>query len=352
MNHAPWRGHVEVAALLLGCVLGMATVLGYLGSWSWVLDLFSPFRIQYVVLASLLAIVASALKRMLLAFVSVVIAIANLPPIVPQFVRTAVAATVERGPALKVLSFNVFKYSSQYQRMVDMVRSEAPDVLILIEVTPQWEPALAMLAPDYAYRWVNVGDDIRGLAVLTRRVPHESHVIDLGGNGVPSLLFTLPSPGGDITFVATHLSWPLGSRRAAIRNAQLATLARLAHEQRGAFAIVGDLNVTPYSPRFQQLLRDGELRNCAQGMGPQATWPALLVPLYIQIDHCLATAAVTASHFRVGGFLGSDHYPITVELRVQVPGRAPPLADMPPVSTRRIASSTPMSSGVSRARGR
>ena len=261
------------------------------------------------------------------------------------------AAAEPGDPPLRVLSFNVFKYSHQYQRMIDFVRAEAPDVVILIEVTPQWEPALDALAPDYAYHWANVGDDIKGLAVLTRRVPTESRVIDLGQNGVPSLLFTLPEAGSEITLVATHLSWPLGGRRAAIRNTQLAALARLAREQRGAFAIVGDLNITPYSPRFQQLLSDGGLHNCAQGMGPHATWPALLLPFYIQIDHCLANAAVAASHFHVGGFLGSDHFPISVELGVQLPARGP-LADMPPVNTRRIASSTPMSSGVSRARGR
>ena len=352
MRSSQGSRRAEGAAQLLAVVLGTATVLGYFGSWSWIFDLFSPFRIQYAVLASLLAVLACVLQRWPLATLCAMVVAANLPPVVPQFVRAAAAAPVERDSALKVLSFNVFKYSSQYQRMIDFVRGEAPDVLILIEVTPQWESALARLAPDYPYRWVNVGDEVSGLAVLTRRVPRESQVIDLGGNGVPSLLFTLPDPAGDITFVATHLSWPLGTRRAAIRNAQLAALARLARERRGAFAIVGDLNVTPYSPRFQQLLREGGLRSCAQGLGPQATWPALLLPLYIQIDHCLMTAAVTASHFRVGGFLGSDHYPISVELGVQVPARAPPLADMPPVSTSRIASSTPMSSGVSRARGR
>jgi endonuclease/exonuclease/phosphatase (EEP) superfamily protein YafD len=310
----------ETAGRVLLGTLVLATVLGYLGLWSWLFDLFSHFRVQYAVLGALLAMVFGAMRRPSLALISVAASLANLPPIIPQFVGPAIAEPATPGPPLRVLSFNVFKYSREYQRMVQFVGEESPDVLILMEVTPAWAQALDALDAHYAYRWVHAGDDATGIAVLSRRIPLESHVIDLGGNGVSSLLFTIPDPGGDITFVATHLSWPFGARRADIRNAELAALARLARQYHGAFAIVGDLNVTPYSPRFQQLLNDGGLHNCAEGMGPRPTWPAFVVPLLIQIDHCVVSAQVNASGFRVGRFLGSDHYPISVDLAVQAPG--------------------------------
>ncbi len=316
MNGA--RRMESVSLVLLGALV-LGTTLAYLGSWSWFLDLFSHFRVQYAVLGATLAVIFGARKRALLAALSIGALLANLPPIVPQFVGSASAAPAARSPPIRVLSFNVFKYSHEYQRLVQFVGEESPDVLILMEVTPAWAQALGGLSAQYAFRWVNPGDDASGIAVLSRRVPLQSQVIDLGDSGVSSLLFTLPDPAGDITFVATHLSWPFGAHLARIRNAELAALARLAREQRGAFAIVGDLNVTPYSPRFQQLLSDGGLRSCAEGEGPRATWPAFVVPLFIQIDHCLANAQVDASDFRVGRFLGSDHYPISVELKVQAP---------------------------------
>jgi endonuclease/exonuclease/phosphatase (EEP) superfamily protein YafD len=316
MNTVVARRTETVCRVLLGA-LALATILAYFGLWSWLCDLFSHFRVQYAVLGAMLAVIFGATRRPALATISVAAFLANLPPIIPQFVPPAIAAADTRSAPLRVLAFNVFKYSHEYQRMVQFVSEESPDVLILFEVTPAWAQALDALQAHYAYRWVHPGDDASGIAVLSRRIPLESQVIDLGGNGVPSLLFTVPDPGGDLTFVAAHLSWPFGTRLAGIRNAQLAALARLAREHRGAFAIVGDLNVTPYSPRFQQLLRDGGLHNCAEGVGPRATWPAFVVPLLIQIDHCLANAQVNASDFRVGRFLGSDHYPISFELRVQ-----------------------------------
>ena len=310
---------METACLILLSALVLGTSLAYVGAWSWVFDLFSPFRVQYAVLGAMLAVIFGAQKRSLLAALSVATLLANLPPIIPQFVGPASAAPAVRGAPIRVLSFNVFKYSHEYQRLVQFIGEQSPDVLILMEVTPAWAQALDGLAGQYAFRWVNPGDDASGIAVLSRRAPLQSQVIELGDSGVSSLLFTLPDPAGDVTLVATHLSWPFGARLASIRNAELAALARLAREQQGPFAIVGDLNVTPYSPRFQQLLNDGGLRSCARGEGPQATWPAFVVPLFIQIDHCLVNAQIEASDFKVGRFLGSDHYPISVDLQVQVP---------------------------------
>src|SRR5262245_60789467 len=284
MNGARPQTRLEQLCMALLALAGLATLLGYAGAWSWLFDLCAHFRVQYCVLGAILAAILGTMRRPALVAASVLVVLANLPPIIPQFVRSAVAAPATPGAPLRVVSFNVFKYSSQYRRMIDFVLRASPDVVVLIEVTPAWAPSLAELAPEFPYRWVNIGDDVSGLAVMSRRVPLETHVIDLGGNGVSSLQFTLPDPNGPITLVATHLSWPLGPQHAAVRDAQLASLARLAHQHRGAFAIVGDLNVTPYSPRFQQLSRDGGLRSCAEGMGLQGTWPSLFPPLRIQID--------------------------------------------------------------------
>jgi endonuclease/exonuclease/phosphatase (EEP) superfamily protein YafD len=317
MKSVTARSTEKVCRVLLG-TLALSTILAYLAPWSWFFDLFSHFRVQYAVLGLALTMVFAAIKRPILVMTSAVAFLANLPPIIAQFVSPAIAAPPPMsGTPLRVVSFNVFKYSHQYERMKQFVSAELPDVLILLEVTPEWAQSLDALSGQYVYRWIHPGDDASGIAVLSRRAPIESHVIDLGGNGVSSLLLTLPDPAGDITLLATHLSWPFGKRLANTRNAELATLARLARQRHGAFAIVGDLNVTPYSPRFQQLLKDGSLRNCAEGAGPRATWPAFFVPLFIQIDHCLASADAQASRFEVGRFLGSDHYPIMVDLRAQ-----------------------------------
>jgi endonuclease/exonuclease/phosphatase family metal-dependent hydrolase len=74
------------------------------------------------------------------------------------------------------------------------------------------------------------------------------------------------------------------------------------------------LNVSPFSPYYDRLLRAGGLRRCAGEGRWTPTWPTLFPPLFIQLDHCLTTAAVRSWDFRRGEFVGSDHLPILVTL--------------------------------------
>lgn len=332
-----------------------STVFGYAGASWWLFELFSHFRVQYFLLGVTLFPTLWLLRRRYAGLIALAASFANVPALAPEFDHPMPPVAVSSGPAIQVLSFNLFGYNRQYDRMVQYVRGQSPDVLVLIEVTAAWLPAIEALATDYEFKWINPGDHVTGLAVLSRHTPIRNQVIDLAGNGVSSLQFTLQDGDAELTVLATHLSWPFGARRAGIRNAQLTALARLAREDRGPFVVIGDLNITPFSPYFRRALRDGNLQSCA-GDGVHPTWPALFAPLFIQIDHCLASPDVDASEFRVGDFLGSDHYPIVVKVAPrQAPAadRGTPLpSEIPPVSTNRIASSTPMSSGTSRSRGK
>jgi endonuclease/exonuclease/phosphatase family metal-dependent hydrolase len=78
--------------------------------------------------------------------------------------------------------------------------------------------------------------------------------------------------------------------------------------------VIGDLNITPFSPHFQQLLVDGKLRSAAEGFGWQASWPSFFRPAGIQIDHALVNSLVSIEHFNRGAATGSDHLPIVADL--------------------------------------
>jgi hypothetical protein len=68
-----------------------------------------------------------------------------------------------------------------------------------------------------------------------------------------------------------------------------------------AYILLGDLNVTPWSPHFRQLLQ-------------QTGLPAQVPPLRIPLDHCLVSPAFQVIERRVGPRLGSDHLPLIVTL--------------------------------------
>jgi endonuclease/exonuclease/phosphatase (EEP) superfamily protein YafD len=318
---------VSLARLMLA-LLAAATLFGFAGALWWVFDLFSHFRAQYVVAALLLAVLLGVLRQLRWVLIAIALAAVNLIPVVPLFLQPASGLPAAAGPALELMSFNVFGFNRQYARLLGYVREEQPDVLVLLEITPEWLPSIRELAALYPHRWIHAGDDVTGIAMMSRIAPRTTQVLGLAGNGVPSYLLTFDSGSGSISVVGTHLSWPLGGDNVRLRNSELDSLARLARDHEGPLVVVGDLNITPFSPVFQRTLREGGLRRCVPDAGLSPTWPAQFPPLFIQIDHCLATSDVRAANFRVGPYLGSDHYPIVIDVAPatirESPGISPP----------------------------
>lgn len=311
------RHRLADAALTLCWMLAIATACAYVAGLWWGFELFVHFRVQYSLAAVLLFAALWATGRRRTAVLAAALAVANAIPVLPLLLAHAEAAPAAAAPAappLRVVAINVFARNREHARVFDYVRHEQPDVLVLLEVTPEWGRALEELRSEFAFSWVRPTGQRAGMAVLSRAQPVATREVDLGATGEPSLLLTLERRGGPIAVLGTHLYLPLGPHSSAVRNRQLAMIARLAREPGPPLVVAGDFNVTPFSPHFARLLHDGSLRDCANGARLAPTWPARVPFLYIRIDHCLISDGLSAGNFRVGPYLGSDHYPIATDI--------------------------------------
>jgi endonuclease/exonuclease/phosphatase family metal-dependent hydrolase len=59
------------------------------------------------------------------------------------------------------------------------------------------------------------------------------------------------------------------------------------------------------------------LRDSREGFGLQNSWPAYWPWLSITIDHCLVSRDIRLIDRKVGPDIGSDHYPVLVEVGIQ-----------------------------------
>jgi endonuclease/exonuclease/phosphatase (EEP) superfamily protein YafD len=310
----------QLALVLATC----ASALGFAGALWWGFDLFAHFRPQYFVAGVLLAALLAFTRHPWWAAVALVVAAVNAVPVVALYREPAQAAQPGAAQGLRLMAFNVFGFNRDYARTVRYVQREQPDVLVLLEVTPEWIPAVRELAAQYPHQWINAGDDAHGIAMMSREPPVAATAVDLAHHGVLAYLLTYERDGYPLSVLGAHLNWPLGRRASEVRNAQLAAIASLAHGSVEPLVVIGDLNITPFSEHFTRTLRDGGLRRCVPGAGFTPTWPARFVPFYIQIDHCLASAGIHAWNFTIGDHLGSDHYPVSVEVAAAVP--SPPIS--------------------------
>lgn len=302
------------AALSLTAVLGLAglaSALGLLARLWWPLELFAHFRVQYLAVSGLLAIGLAALGRYRTAGLAVGLAGFNLLWVAPAWLAERPAA----GEAqLRLVEINVNSQNTEHARVAAFLRAEDPDLLLLLEVNERWLSALEPLAGAYPHRIARPRGDNFGIALWTRLPVTRLEIARLG-SGLPSVVVELRTPSGRLTLVGTHPPPPAGASLADERDQQLHAVAQQLSAAEGERVLLGDLNLTSWSPIFDDLIAQSGLVDTRRGFGLQATWPAWFWPLSIPIDHCLISDGLRVVDRRVGPEVGSDHRPIVVDLR-------------------------------------
>ncbi|HEY8520257.1 MAG TPA: endonuclease/exonuclease/phosphatase family protein [Gammaproteobacteria bacterium] len=301
----------EIVLLAAAAASVGVTVAAFAGEASWLLDLTTHFRWQYVAVQVLLLPALLALRRRRFAAATAAALVLNLAALGPYLPRFATAAAA-RDEALGVLVVNLLWENEDAAALLETVAREPHDVLVLTEFTHDWAARLAPLEERYPYRVEEPRGDAWGIALLSRLPLADAGVVDL--EGMPAVDARVVAPAGTFRLLGVHLRPPTRPQWARQRNRQLATLGRWAADAAEPLVVAGDFNSTPYSPHFAAMLEAGGLRTTGAGRGFHFTWPSFLPLLGIPIDHCAVSGEFTVLEHRRLAPVGSDHYPLLARL--------------------------------------
>jgi len=309
-----WARRTAGFVMMLAAVCGIGTLGGLLARWWWVLELTTHFRVQYTLTLGLGAVLLLLLRRPWWCLVSVSFCVANAGLVLPAYLARPVGP--ERGQPLRVLSLNVNLHNTRSTDVVDLIRRTQPDFVLLIEATPRWVAQLQELRAEYRYFHAALPDGESGVIAYSRFPLERTDAASPDGVMQRALAVRGSLAGVPLTIIGIHAQAPFGPACARQRNHQLAELAAWVKQRDEATIVLGDLNVTPWSPYFSGLLERTGLRDSRRGFGIQATWPAGFPPLWIPIDHCLVSTEVGVRRRSVEGNAGSDHYSVLLDLSV------------------------------------
>lgn len=305
-------------AFVFVCTVGaaIASQAGFAGRIWWFLDLASHFRVQYFWALAVAAVTLACCRHWRRAAVAAVFALLNLALVAPLYFNAGPpAATAGAKTRIRALSLNLFSGNRRHEVVRQFIREVRPDVAVFLELTDQWNDALSELHEDFPHRHLDPSLGNFGIALFSR-IPFRDVQMDYLSNGDPAIVATFGENAVEWVLIGAHPFPPVGSNASALRNRQLQRLAEIAGSQQVPVVVLGDLNVTPWSPHFADLLATGRLRDSRRGFGVQPSWPAGNVLLRIPIDHCLVSSSVTIHDRKTGPDVGSDHLPVTVEFSV------------------------------------
>ncbi|HET6837706.1 MAG TPA: endonuclease/exonuclease/phosphatase family protein, partial [Gemmatimonadales bacterium] len=201
--------------------------------------------------------------------------------------------------------------------LLNLVRDTDPDILLAVETDAGWVQALEPLEKDYPHVVRQPQENWFGMVLFSRLPLLESKVEFLVQDDVPSVYTVLELAGEKVVLRGLHPRppEPIRDQDSTPRDAELVLVGRWVGKQKGGPTVVaGDLNDVAWSATTQLFLRLSGLLDPRVGRGFYSSYNARNPLVRWPLDHLFHS-----NHFRLVEIqrcedIGSDHFPVLVEL--------------------------------------
>jgi endonuclease/exonuclease/phosphatase (EEP) superfamily protein YafD len=303
--------------------------IGKFSLWSYPFELLTHFQVQYFWLLIIAGFVGAICwwqgkldNRIILLLWLFTLAL-NLVEILPWYLSKQ-QIVAEHSDVLRVMSFNICGNNTDTLAIVKSIRAVNPDLVMLVEVSPQMMAQItASLESEFPARFRSPGG---GLGVLSKLPLKSAHGENFAGSDATNLVASIEYHQREIKLIGTHPMVPKGLDLFNDRNQHLQAIGNYVKDTKDPVILLGDFNLTPWSPYYRQLVQTTGLHNTRMGFGILPTWtrssacaelPNWLIPiLNIPIDHIFVTRDLQVVRTYVGDNGNSDHAPIISELAI------------------------------------
>ena len=301
-------------------------VIGSLGRYYWVFDLFSHFVPQYTIIGGGLAFLLLLEGEKNIALVMFVFAAIHAYMMEPLWKKDdgQINAT---NDTLTILQYNVNKDNLNTQAIEQWLFSPAQqaDMVVLLELTPHWDEAVKQLSAKYPYYYVKRLRGERAAGIFSKVEINHFHVRKIQGLKARIATFDILTERykRPVSFVVMHPTPPVSASRFKRRNKMLSDVAHMIADQsnfdqeKTHVVLVGDLNITRWSGFFKDFIHISGLHDAQEGKGYMGTWPSFIGSKFgIDIDHTLISSKISVIKRQVGPNFASDHLPVITTLSI------------------------------------
>lgn len=283
------------------------------GRVGWLVDLLAHFPLQAASGAVVAAFLFGSVRRWKFFFLALLVAAINAAPLARPYLP--VRQPESRGATLRICAVNTFIGNTDIDRILRVIREENPDVVYVSELSEVVDEALRESGL-YPHRYSFAFTESPWGAGIFSRFPIRKTSPIPTRFGCPTLVCDIDVNGSPLTVVGAHPPPPANGRLTRFRNGMLAAMGERIATLSGPVVLCGDLNTTPWSHSFRDLVQTSGLREAGLGFGIQTTWPTQAPLLRIPIDHVLVSPGIAVRSHRVAARTGSDHFPVVVDLQL------------------------------------
>jgi endonuclease/exonuclease/phosphatase (EEP) superfamily protein YafD len=237
----------------------------------------------------------------------------------PVEVKSAINADSQK--TIRIMTANVLTPNRNANALIQLVRENAPDVLVTFESDAWWQAKLDTLEPDYPHTIKCPLDNLYGMHVYSKLRMADSHIEYLVEPDIPSMHTLVSLPSGQK--IRTHFLHPAPpspteNEESSERDAELIIVAKSVAETDAPVIVTGDLNDVAWSETTRLFRKISGLLDPRIGRGMFNTFHAGYWFIRWPLDHLFHSDHFTLSRIcRFSGF-GSDHFALFTELALEV----------------------------------
>jgi endonuclease/exonuclease/phosphatase (EEP) superfamily protein YafD len=233
-------------------------------------------------------------------------------PVAPQQVEAATSNAPESQ--LRILAVNVLQSNDDTKALVNLVRQQNPDVLVLCEVNQKWIDHLSALRNDFAFHLEHPLENEYGIALYSQLEVPRAEVRAMVKEWIPSIDADIVLRNGHkVRLFAVHPNPPRPGEDTTKRDAELVLVGREVSQDETT-VVVGDLNDVGWSRTTNLFQEVSGLLDPRMGRGFYATFNANSRIWRYPLDYVFHSDDFRVAELEVLPYIGSDHFPLWIQL--------------------------------------
>ena len=236
---------------------------------------------------------------------------------------------------ISILIFNVLMENTNYDGVLQFIKEQNADVVLLAEPNESWSVNLASLSEIYHYQVSHILENHYGMMFFSKLEIHDTEIQFIIQDDIPSIHTQIRLRSGDsIAFHGVHPRPPVPEERgrSTERDGELLLVGKAVRESNLPCIVAGDLNDSAWSYSTRLFKRISGLLDPRVGRGFFNTFHAKYKIFRLPLDHVFHS-----HHFRlidlqrIKNSCGSDHFPVWIHLSFEKDATAEqgrPIADL------------------------
>jgi len=233
-------------------------------------------------------------------------------PIAPHEVQWA--QSDDEASRIRMLSANVLQKNTNAQAILDMIQQEQPDIVVLCEVNQRWIDDLQSLEGQFEFHLTHPLENGYGIAFYSNLKVDSANIRAFVKEDIPSIDATIRLKSGrQVRLLALHPNPPRPGEDTTKRDAELVLAGRALKNDPTAI-VLGDLNDVGWSRTTNLFQEVSSLLDPRKGRGLYSTFDATSMIWRYPLDYTFASDDFRVVELKTLGYIGSDHFPLLVEL--------------------------------------